>query len=145
MDTMFRSKLLTGLKHAFFGKRNHSPIRNRRGHTYRPLAELLETRITPAVSLITQFIGIAGTGSVAPPDTSGAAGSGNTYVESVNLTIRLTDKAGGGALADSFSHFMFTVGGLPRAGGSPFLSDPITVWDEQIGRFIVGVQDTQNS
>ena len=45
----------------------------------------------------------------------------------------------------SLSHFLFTTGGLSRADSGSGLSDPIVVYDEKIGRFIVGDQDVNFS
>src|SRR5207253_3082723 len=81
-----------------------------------------------------------------PPDTCGAAGP-SVYVETVNQSLAVYNPKGTGASAttDSFSHFLFTTGGLTRADGGSGLSDPIVTYDEQIGRFIVGDQDVNFS
>src|SRR5579859_2992476 len=139
---MIRNLWLRRLRAAFAGIIHRQPIRIRRARYFRPVVERLEKRVQPTVSLLSQFAGIAGTGSVAPPDTNGAAGSGTDYVETVNQTLRLSNKTTGVTVAtDSFNHFLFTTGGLPHADGGSFLSDPVVVWDEQIQRFIVGDQD----
>src|SRR5262249_10908124 len=40
-----------------------------------------------------------------------------------------------------FSNFWYTNGSLPKTDSGSFLSDPIVVYDDQTGRFIVGDQD----
>jgi hypothetical protein len=111
----------------------------------RPLRlEQLEDRAVPAVSLLSHYDGLSfdqSNGGYVPPDTCGAAGPVN-YVETVNQTVRVSNKTTGAAVAtDSFSHFWFTTGGLPRADSGSSLSDPIVVWDDQVQRFIIGDQD----
>jgi hypothetical protein len=109
--------------------------------------EQLEDRTAPTVSLLSHYNGLAfgDSGGFTPPDTCGAAGPTN-YVETVNLTLRISNKNTGAAIAtDSFSHFLFTTGGLPRTDSGSRLSDPIVVWDDQVQRFIVGVQDVNFS
>jgi hypothetical protein len=49
------------------------------------------------------------------------------------------------AVLDSLNHFFFTVGGLSRASANSGLSDPITIYDELISRFIVGDQDVDST
>jgi hypothetical protein len=122
--------------------------RQRRPRKTRPaLARLcldvLEGRNLPSVSLGTSFAGLgyADTQGYEPPDTCGAAGPVN-YVETVNQTLRISNKATGAAVAtDNFNHFFYTTGGLPRTSAASSLSDPIVVWDEQVQRFIIGDQD----
>lgn len=81
-------------------------------------------------------------GGFVPPDSCGAAGPAS-YIETVNEEIALYSPKGTGATAnlDGLVHFFFTVGALPRVSGSSSLSDAIMIYDELIGRFIVGVQD----
>ena len=81
-------------------------------------------------------------GGYVPPDTNGAAGP-SAYVETVNQTVALygSKSTGAGAVTDSLGHFFFTTGGLSRADSSSGQSDPITAYDDQIGRFVIGDQD----
>jgi hypothetical protein len=81
-------------------------------------------------------------GGYTPPDTCGAAGPTN-YVETVNQTVGIySPKATGtSTVTDSFRHFWFTVGQLPRPTVNSNLSDPIVAYDELIGRFLIGDQD----
>jgi len=81
-------------------------------------------------------------GGFVPPDSCGAAGP-SKYVETVNQTIAIYSPKDTGAavVTDGFDHFFFTVGGRSHASGGSGLSDPIVVYDELIGRFIVGDQD----
>jgi len=85
-------------------------------------------------------------GGAVPPDTCGAAGPAS-YIETVNDEIALYSPKGTGATAnlDGLAHFFFTVGALPRASGSSSLSDAIMIYDELIGRFILGVQDVDGA
>jgi uncharacterized repeat protein (TIGR01451 family) len=110
--------------------------------------QTLEVRALLSVSVVNNAgQGYAGlsfnqSGGYVPPDTNGAAGP-NAYVETVNQSVALYgDKStGAGAVTDSLSHFLFTTGGLTRAGSGSGLSDPVVTYDEQIGRFIIGDQD----
>src|SRR5207248_4590525 len=72
-----------------FRRRRTSPVRT--PPALRRQLERLEDRAVPAVSLNSQFTGlpIGQSGDFVPPDTCGAAGSGNTYVETVNQEIAL--------------------------------------------------------
>jgi uncharacterized repeat protein (TIGR01451 family) len=111
---------------------------------------MLEDRALPSVTIAStnnSGQGYAGldfnaSGGYVPPDTCGAAGPTN-YVETVNQTVGLySPKAtGASATTSSLSTFWFTTGGLSRADGGSGLSDPIVVYNDQIGRFIVGDQD----
>src|SRR5262249_38036828 len=81
----------------------------------------------------------------APPDPAGAAGPTN-YVETVNQEVALFQNKASGApvTTDSLDHFWFTVGGLAHDSGSSGLSDPMVVYDDLIGRFIIGDQDVDD-
>src|SRR5262249_36974263 len=110
-----------------------------------PRLELLEDRTLLAVSLLSHYNGLnfsQSSGGYVPPDTCAAAGT-TTLVETGNQTVGIySPKATGTSLvSDSFSHFWYTTGALPRTDSGSFLSDPIVVWDDQIQRFIVGDQD----
>ena len=121
--------------------RRHS--RQRRSWTsYKPFAERLEDRCSPAVNVLGSFAGLAevDTQGYTPPDTCGAAGPVK-YVETVNQTIRITNRDGSSPVSDAFDHLWYTTGGLPAASPGSFLSDPIVMWDDQVQRFIVGDQD----
>ena len=112
--------------------------------------ELLEDRVVPSVSIAATNNNGQGyaaldfnqSGGYVPPDTVGAAGPTN-YVETVNQTVALYSPKASGAAAttSSLSTFWFTTGGLARADSGSGLSDPIVVYNDQIGRFIVGDQD----
>src|SRR5438445_117103 len=77
-----------------------------------------------------------------PPDRNGAAGPTN-YVETVNQKVAIYSPKATGASATTapLSSFWFTTGGLAHADSGSGLSDPIVVYNDQIGRFIVGDQD----
>src|SRR5262249_34898235 len=83
-------------------------------------------------------------GFFVPPDTNGAAGP-SEYIQSANLTYAIySPKATGTTpvlrgIQDFFTNA--TDGGnLPIVGS--FFSDPVVVYDEYIGKFVVAVQDT---
>src|SRR5262249_12260012 len=89
--------------------------------------EALEDRTLLTVTLTSQFTGLAypDTQGYIPPDTCGAAGPVK-YVETVNLTLRISNKADGSSpVTDTFTHFMQTTGALPHADSTSGLSDPI--------------------
>src|SRR5205807_4960947 len=112
------------------------------------LLELLEDRTVPSVTILNNGgSGYAGldfnhSGGYIPPDTCGAAGPSN-YVETVNQEIAIYSPKTTGAtqVLDSLGDFWFTVGALAHASSGSGLSDPIVVYDDQAGRFIVGDQD----
>jgi uncharacterized repeat protein (TIGR01451 family) len=123
----------------------------------RPLRlERLEERTVPAVTILNSP-GAAGlnlnqssdgNGNFwVPPDTNGAAGPA-AYVEGVNAAVELfpTKGATANGLIDGYSHFFFTTGDLSRAdSGSGFGDNGGVVYDELIGRFVVGYEDTDTS
>ena len=112
--------------------------------------ERLEDRAVPSVTIASTNNGGNGYAGVhfsqtqgyTPPDTCGAAGP-STYVETVNQTLALFNPkaTGAGSMTATFSTFLYTTGGLPHADSGSGFSDPIVVYDDQIGRFIVGDQD----
>jgi uncharacterized repeat protein (TIGR01451 family) len=116
----------------------------------RPELETLESRTVLSVTIAASNNGGSGyaglnfsqSGGYTPPDTCGAAGP-TSYVETVNQTVAIYSPKATGAKAttSSLSNFWFTTGGLAHADGGSSLSDPIVVYDDQIGRFIVGDQD----
>ena len=99
------------------------------------ILEVLEDRSLLAVNLLHHYTGLnfSQGGGFVPPDSNGAAGPTN-YVETVNQTLAIySPKATkASSVTDSFSHFWYTVGGLPKVSN---LSDPIVTYDDQIGRF----------
>jgi hypothetical protein len=112
---------------------SRSPPRPRRA---RPRLEVLETRWLPSVTLGTGFNGLAfgDTAGYVPPDTIAAAGPTN-IVEAVNTTLAIFDKSGNKLSSQSLQSFFSSV------GTSGNLSDPFVSYDEQAGRFVVGVLD----
>jgi uncharacterized repeat protein (TIGR01451 family) len=129
------------------GRRHARPPRSARLRL-----ERLEDRTVPTVSILNNggngYVGLTLDktgpldGGFIPPDTQGAAGP-SSYVQTANLTVGIFTPRDTGTTQtlDSLAHFMRTVGGLPAVGGFG-LSDPVIVYDEYIGRFIVAVQDT---
>ncbi|HWE40337.1 MAG TPA: DUF11 domain-containing protein [Isosphaeraceae bacterium] len=124
------------------------PRTTSRGARRRLVVEALERRTVLSVSVLNNAgsgysaLSFNQSGGYVPPDTDGAAGP-SAYVETVNQSVALyTNKAtGAGAVTDSLGHFLFTTGGLSRADSRSGQSDPIVIYDESIGRFIIGDQD----
>jgi uncharacterized repeat protein (TIGR01451 family) len=110
----------------------------------RPWIERLEDRTVPSVTVASGYAGLDfnQSGGYVPPDTNGAAGP-SSYVETVNQTVALyTPKAtGASAFTSPLSTFWYSTGHLAQTDSGSFLSDPIVVYDDQIGRFVVGDQD----
>lgn len=99
--------------------------------------EPLEERSLLSVTLGAHFPGLnfAQTGVGTPPDTIAAAGP-SQVVEMVNTNIAFYDKTGN-LLAPQQNLTQFFSGVM--TGNA--LSDPFVVYDEQAGRFVVGVLD----
>ncbi len=98
--------------------------------------EQLEDRNLPSINVGASFDGLdfAGTGDGAPPDTIAAAGQ-DYVVEMVNTDMAIYTKTGTKVFQQDLGQFFASV----RTGS--FLSDPVVVYDEQAGRFVVGVLD----
>ena len=110
-----------------------------RATRHRLFVEKLEDRITPTVSIVNSFAGLASGG---PPDTVGAAGP-NSYVETVNTAVSIYNKSTGATIAtDGLNHFLFTVGGITPKGG---LNDASMCYDEVTGQYIVADSDLNTS
>jgi hypothetical protein len=134
------------------GRRHRATARTPRFH--RPGLEGLEQRTLLSVTLTpTNNYGLGYTGldyaqsdGSTPPDTNGAAGP-SSYVESVNQTLAIysTKATEATAVTSSFSTFWYTQGNLTKTDSGSSLSDPIVIYDDQIGRFIVGDQDVDSS
>ncbi|MDB5172761.1 MAG: hypothetical protein JWN51_1534 [Phycisphaerales bacterium] len=131
-----------------FSNSAHPKAKRHRAPALRHTAEMLERRLLLSVSILNNggngysALSFNQSGGFVPPDTCGAAGP-SVYVETVNQTIAIYNpkSTGAGGTTDGLPHFLFTRGGLTRADSGSTLSDPIVVYDEQIGRFIVGDQD----
>jgi hypothetical protein len=113
------------------------PLRSRRLEL-----ERLEDRIVPSVTLLSSYTGLdsAGVGGGGePPDTQGAAGP-SSVIETVNQGIGIYTPKNTGAtpVTDTLADFFFTKGGLANGGSSFGQSDPFTIYDSQVQRFIVG-------
>jgi uncharacterized repeat protein (TIGR01451 family) len=109
--------------------------------------ERLEDRTVLSVTLGANYTGMDfnASGGYTPPDTNGAV-SNTTYVQTVNQTVALFNKASGSKTAQSsLSTFWFSTGGLPHADSGSGLSDPVVTFNNQIGRYIVGDQDVDFS
>jgi hypothetical protein len=89
----------------------------------------------PTLSVLSNFDGLS---SGQPPDTCGAVGP-NSYVETVNTSVAIYNKATGTQIAtDGLNDFLFTVGGITAVGG---LADATMGFDEVTGQFIVADMD----
>lgn len=99
--------------------------------------EPLEERSLLSVTLGAHFSGLdfAQTGVGTPPDTIAAAGP-SQVVEMVNTNIAFYDKTG--ALLSPQQNLSQFFSGVMKGNA---LSDPFVVYDEQAGRFVVGVLD----
>jgi Bacterial Ig domain len=98
--------------------------------------EQLEDRSMPSINVGASFDGLdfASTADGAPPDTIAAAGP-DYFIEMVNTDMAIYTKTGTKVFQQDLSQFFSSV----RTGNA--LSDPVVVYDEQAGRFMVGVLD----
>jgi hypothetical protein len=122
----------------------------RRGRTRRPRysrleLERLEDRIVPSATVLSSYTGLDSAGfggGFEPPDTQGAAGP-SSVIETVNQGIGIyTPKSTGATpVTDTLSDFFFTQGGLANGGAAFGQTDPFTIYDPQVQRFIVGNLD----
>ena len=123
----------------------HRPHRAKRGP---PVFERLETRCLLSVSVAHSYVGLDynSSGGFVPPDSQGAVGP-SSYVETVNQTVALfsgktTNSPETKASLDSF---FYTTGGLKPVDSGSFHSDPVVVYDNLIGRYIIGDQDVDSN
>jgi hypothetical protein len=111
---------------------------------FRPAVERLEDRRLLTVSVLSNYdaMNVNDTAGFVPPDTQGAAGP-SCYVETVNQNVALytPQDQGTASVSDTCDHFFWTAGGLPQTDSGSFHADPITCYDDQIQRFIVGDMD----
>ena len=103
--------------------------------------ETLEDRTVPTVSILNGggngIVGIAGGN---PPDTCGAVGP-SSYIECVFSGINIYNKTSGAIISsDGLNNFLFTTGNLGRVP-NPSGSDPTIMYDDLMGRFIIGDLD----
>ncbi len=115
--------------------------RRRTGFGRRAVVEPLEQRTLLTVSILNGggngIVGIAG-GS--PPDTCGAVGP-SSYIEVVFSGINIYNKTSGAIIkSDSLGNFFYTTGNLGRVP-NPSGSDPTVLYDDVMGRFIIGDLD----
>jgi PKD domain/Ubiquitin-activating enzyme E1 FCCH domain/RTX calcium-binding nonapeptide repeat (4 copies) len=101
----------------------------------------LEDRTVPAVSILNGGgNGIVGVAGGNPPDTCGAVGP-SSYIEAVFSGIKITNKTTGATIAsDGLSNFLYTTGNLGRVP-NPNGSDPTIIYDDVMGRFVIGDLD----
>jgi hypothetical protein len=108
------------------------------GETGRLLLEILEDRTLPSVNLLSTAEGTNSSEASCncqPPDPDAAVGP-TTVVTTVNLAIAYYDKASNNRL---FLQPLREFFGPVRPGS--FLSDPVVTYDDQAGRFVVGLLD----
>jgi hypothetical protein len=98
--------------------------------------------------LLSNFTGLDynSSGGYVPPDSCGAAGPAS-YLETVNQSLAIYSPRGTGSInaADSFADFWYGQGALPQTDFNSSLSDPIVIYDELAGRFIIGDQDVDSN
>ncbi len=145
---LFRNWLKRSFQSLPAGKRRHKVVTKAQRRWL--WLERLEDRTVPSVSIAPtnnngqgySALDFNQSGGYVPPDTNGAAGP-STYVETVNQTVAIySPKAtGASATTSSLGNFWYITGGLARADSGSGLSDPVVVYNDQIGRFIVGDQD----
>jgi hypothetical protein len=115
---------------------------------FRPRLESLEDRIAPTVNLISHYPGLDfnQSGGFTPPDSNGAAGPTNE-VETVNQTVAIYNpkSSGSSAITAPLSTFFFTNGGLSPVASGSSQTDPFTIYDPLVQRFIVGDLDFKSS
>jgi Domain of unknown function (DUF4214) len=108
---------------------------------YRPEFTVLETRSVPAVVGSINFPGLASSGLEDRPNESVAVGP-DQVVEVANTNIAIYDKASKAVLAQtSLANFF---GPIRGASASGTISDPIALFDELSGRFIVAALDVSD-
>ena len=132
-------KLLPPLFPAQLLKRRHRQKRRKGGF----VVERLEDRVTPAVTVGTNFVGmdfadsdIVGSSGSVPPDTHAAAGP-SQVIEVVNSTLQIFTKGTG---ASVFQQDLDTFFGMGAA--SSF--DPVVIYDELAGRFVIVALDFES-
>jgi hypothetical protein len=110
---------------------------SQRKRSSRPWLEVLENRITPALSVTAGFNGIGNTGWT-PPDPSLAAGP-NHVVETVNESLAIFNKATGAMVSRETLQTLFSgfANGTTNDSG---MYDPSVLFDDIAGRFIVEAQ-----
>jgi hypothetical protein len=147
------AKVIAAMSIFFWNKWRKSPLPPRRSRPHRRRSRLeleqLEDRVVPSLTLLSHYTGLdsAGVGGGGePPDTQGAAGP-SSVVETVNQGIGIFTPKGAGTkvVSDTLPDFFFTKGGLPNGGSSFGQSDPFTIYDPQVQRFIVGEIDFDTS
>src|SRR5262249_44745222 len=73
--------------------------------------------------------------SLSPPDSIGAAGP-SSYIETVNITLKISQKNGTAITpATTFNSFFSPLGGIES------FSDPVVVYNDIPQRFFVGILD----
>src|SRR3954452_18791960 len=99
----------------------------------------LEGRTLLSVPPSTNFGGLnfSDTAGYVPPDTIAAAGP-NHVVEAVNLSMRIYSKSGTILSTQDLSTLFSSVNPVN-------LSDPVVMYDESAGRFVIGAIDYNGS
>jgi hypothetical protein len=116
---------------AFVGQRR--PARRPGPSVVRPRLENLEDRTLLSVDLASTFEGIGFSGYI-PPDTIAAVGP-NHVVEAINLQLAYIDKVTGARSVRPLQSFFAPLGGVLQG------SDPVVLYDEETGQFVVGMLD----
>ncbi len=105
----------------------------------RPQVVTLEDRTLMSVDLWNAFPGLS-TGAQ-PPDTTGAAGP-DYVLEAINLSAAWYDKSSGSQIYSKPLSTIFSSAGLT---GILSLSDPVAMYDEFTGQFVIGALDYNTS
>ncbi len=105
----------------------------------RPQVVTLEDRTLMSVDLWNAFPGLST--SAQPPDTTGAAGP-DYVLEAINLSAAWYDKSSGSQIFSKPLSSIFSSAGLT---GILSLSDPVAMYDEFTGQFVIGALDYNTS
>jgi hypothetical protein len=113
------------------------PVRRPGPAAVRPRLENLEDRTLLSVDLASTFEGIGFSGYI-PPDTIAAVGPTHV-VEAINLQLAFINKATGARTVRGLQNFFAPLTGVLQG------SDPVVLYDELYGQFVVGMLDYNTS
>lgn len=99
-----------------------------------PVVQLTNPALMPAPNATFAGLDLQNWGGGWPPDTHGAVGP-NHYIQAVNSSVGIYDKATGNPLARFTLNNFFNVAGTPCDNNNQ--GDPVVLYDHVAGRFIV--------